>query len=348
MKKNTKIITVAVIILVCSLLSGCQESSQKAKDTKKQNIIADKQKENSKVEETTQNENIREGEAKDDNDLTGTYVDEESGETLKVVVKDGKASFCLYSKDGEEYSDFKEKDRDIKDNYIDGEMSYVSKNMDGSLAVSSGSGGSWGKFVKKEKGAKIDFTNFNSSDRLEKETYQESDGIKIDKDKINNKVLKFENDDGELCFTYLDDDGSYFDEIVSGAWYDENGAPLAKMPPLNLWRKGHLWTGDLNDFHFVNPKGFTMDQLKRTNPSDDMEGDLYVIILKNITKEQGDDNMIYYGEDYYTGEEVMFRGKYSKILNGDNVLIIGQFIGLTEDDSPELDVWRVELCNDRF
>ena len=56
------------------------------------------------------------------------------------------------------YSDFKEKDRDIKDNYIDGEMSYVSKNMDGSLAVSSGSGGSWGKFVKKEKGAKIDFT----------------------------------------------------------------------------------------------------------------------------------------------------------------------------------------------
>ena len=120
------------------------------------------------------------------------------------------------------------------------------------------------------------------------------------------------------------------------------------MPPLNLWRKGHLWTGDLNDFHFVNPKGFTMDQLKRTNPSDDMEGDLYAIILKNITKEQGDDNMIYYGEDYYTGEEVMFRGKYSKILNGDNVLIIVQFIGLTEDDSPELDVWRVELCNDRF
>ena len=49
MKKNTKIITVAVIILVCSLLSGCQESSQKAKDTKKQNIIADKQKENSKL-----------------------------------------------------------------------------------------------------------------------------------------------------------------------------------------------------------------------------------------------------------------------------------------------------------
>ena len=161
-------------------------------------------------------------------------------------------------------------------------------------------------------------------------------------------IYGFENDDGELCFTYFDDDGSYFDEIVSGAWYDENGAPLAKMPPLNLWRKGHLWTGDLNDFHFVNPKGFTMDQLKRTNPSDDMEGDLYAIILKNITKEQGDDNMIYYGEDYYTGEEVMFRGKYSKILNGDNVLIIGQFIGLTEDDSPELDVWRVELCNDRF
>ena len=80
-------------------------------------------------------------------------------------------------------------------------MSYVSKNMDGSLAVSSGSGGSWGKFVKKEKGAKIDFTNFNSSDRLETETYQESDGIKIDKDKINNKVFKFDYDDGEVCFT---------------------------------------------------------------------------------------------------------------------------------------------------
>ena len=48
-----------------------------------------------------------------------------------------------------------------------------------------------GQVLKKEKGAKIDFTNFNSSDRLEKETYQESDGIKIDKDKINNKVLKF-------------------------------------------------------------------------------------------------------------------------------------------------------------
>ena len=189
MKKNTKIITVAVIILVCSLLSGCQESSQKAKDTKKQNIIADKQKENSKVEETTQNENIREGEAKDDNDLTGTYVDEESGETLKVVVKDGKASFCLYSKDGEEYSDFKEKDRDIKDNYIDGEMSYVSKNMDGSLAVSSGSGGSWGKFVKKEKGAKIDFTNILWIYRMKK--YYNFSEDKIEKSIIDiNYALK--------------------------------------------------------------------------------------------------------------------------------------------------------------
>ena len=86
-----------------------KKAVKKRKTQKKQNIIADKQKENSKVEETTQNENIREGEAKDDNDLTGTYVDEESGETLKVVVKDGKASFCLYSKDGEEYSDFKKR-----------------------------------------------------------------------------------------------------------------------------------------------------------------------------------------------------------------------------------------------
>ena len=348
MKRNKRIITLVMIILVCGLLSGCQKNGQSSKDTKKQNISTEKQKESSQIEEITQNENIREGEAKDDNDLTGTYVDEESGETLKVVVKDGKASFCLYSKEGEEYSDFKEKDREIKDNYIDGEMSYVSKNMDGSLAISSGSGGSWGKFIKTEKVATIDFTNFNSSSRLETETYQESDGIKIDKDKINNKVLKFKNDDGKLCFTYFDDDGSYFDEIVSGAWYDENGSPLAKMPPLDLWRKGHIWTGDLNDFHFVNSKRFTMDQLKRSNPSDDMSGDLYAIILKDITKEQGDDNMIYYGEDYYTGEEVMFRGNYSKILNGDNVLIIGQFIGLTEDDNPELDVWRAELCNGRF
>lgn len=104
-----------------------KKAVKKRKTQRNKIIIADKQKENSKVEETTQNENIREGEAKDDNDLTGTYVDEESGEILKVVVKDGKASFCLYSKDGEECSDFKEKDRDIKDNYIDGEMSYVSK-----------------------------------------------------------------------------------------------------------------------------------------------------------------------------------------------------------------------------
>lgn len=60
-----------------------RKAVKKRKSTKKQNIIADKQKENSKVEETTQNENIREGEAKDDNDLTGTYVDENQVKLLK-------------------------------------------------------------------------------------------------------------------------------------------------------------------------------------------------------------------------------------------------------------------------
>ena len=80
-------------------MSRKQSKSERHKETKYYRRQTERK---FKSEETTQNENIREGEAKDDNDLTGTYVDEESGETLKVVVKDGKASFCLYSKDGED------------------------------------------------------------------------------------------------------------------------------------------------------------------------------------------------------------------------------------------------------
>lgn len=97
---------------------------------------------------------IRSGEAQDDNDWTGVYKDtssEGSGEEI-VIVQDGNTATY-------EFEDTKEINCKIDGDYLSGTLWYISRNSDGTLSISSGSGGSWGHFEKIEKYAKIDVTD---------------------------------------------------------------------------------------------------------------------------------------------------------------------------------------------
>ena len=100
--------------------------------------------------------NILRGEAKDSNDLTGTYIDEEDDMMLQIIVQGNTATYSLSNLDGTETE--VEQNCEITDNYFGGKLYYFSLNLDGTLAISSGAGGTWGRFVKTSNKAEIDLS----------------------------------------------------------------------------------------------------------------------------------------------------------------------------------------------
>ncbi len=160
------------ILLIVLVMGGCKE---KAEDVnlapgKQQNlngtdskIIASKGKEEAlNTEEDIEKENIegnipstvKHAKAKNTNDLTGTYVDEEQELQIVIIEEEGKVTYNFCGLDDSE--PFIETDCRIEADYIAGQYYYITKNLDGSLAISSGAGGSWGKFVKVDEEAIID------------------------------------------------------------------------------------------------------------------------------------------------------------------------------------------------
>lgn len=146
-----KIRTMLLCICVVACLTACGESeSNETADNKEVNTTID--------DADSENENIIKGTAKDEVDLTGTYEDEETGEKL-VIIQDGDKAAYWYCD-----ADYKEKDCEITDGYISGDWYYISRNMDGTLAISSGSGGSWGNFKRIDKYAEISFEDVTENE----------------------------------------------------------------------------------------------------------------------------------------------------------------------------------------
>lgn len=143
-RKRIADIFIITIVLGIMFLSGCEKNSTDKVDSGKKQKIESTNPEGSQTQEPestdVDNENIKRGTAKDEDDLTGTYVDEESGEKLVVVQEGNVASYCLYDSERVENDSYKAKDKEIVSNYIDGGMSFVTKNMDNSLSITSGIG----------------------------------------------------------------------------------------------------------------------------------------------------------------------------------------------------------------
>lgn len=155
--------------------------------------------------------------------------------------------------------------------------------------------------------------------------------------------------------TSFADDGSYFDEIVLGAWFDEYGMPLAgSMPDGVSWaiteyrlaNTGSKASGLIECFRFIDGQRFTMDMLKRTSTN---EIATYAMILTNVTKRQDlYGNMIYEGLDYISSTPVVIQGNFSGVLNGDDLLVFAEYKGLASDDTPNFNGIFIEVINGRI
>lgn len=91
--------------------------------------------------------------SKDTKGLTGTYKDLESGMSLVIIQVEDKISYGLYEKDGSSFQI--ENDCGLEDGYINGKYYAITRNMNGTLGVSSGVGGVWGNFEKVDDKAEI-------------------------------------------------------------------------------------------------------------------------------------------------------------------------------------------------
>lgn len=335
-------ILIITIILSTMFLSGCGKNTiDKVDNSEKQQIESESN--------NADDENIKRGTAKDENDLTGTYVDEESGEKLVVIQEGNVASYCLYDSEGVENENYKAKDKEIVGNYIDGEMSFITKNMDNSLSITSGVGEPWGNFKRVSKDAEIDFTGFD-----ERMSYVGDDDVEEDDD--NELEIIEENVERETVTVnsevlgyplyYVGDDGDFLDELLANAWFDENGAPIAKYLPdrvLNPIRGGNDRLEYTENFRFIDGINWSIDKLKRTGESEN----LYALLLQDISKKQGSDGTMWnYATEYYSQETIVFKGNFRTMLNGDNIILFAEYTGLADDDTANFKGYYAEIHNE--
>ena len=161
----------------------------------------------------------------------------------------------------------------------------------------------------------------------------------------------YTNDAG---YRYLYDDGNYFDEVVSGAWFDNNGDPISDAFPDNLdnvfVRSGLIVAGP-SKYHFVDGTNYTIDDLRREKfaSTDDIDPTVFALLISNLQKEEDTDGSIYFvGYEYTSSQPVVVHGNFSGIVNGDNVLMFGIYTGLGADDTPNFQGYYMEIDNGRF
>lgn len=150
------------------------------------------------------------------------------------------------------------------------------------------------------------------------------------------------------------DDGNYFDEVVSGAWFDENGNPIALSFPkkLKLAFFDRGWLGPGPKQYIPIDQIYTIDRVRREMPvfNDDYLDDYCVsLLVKNIEKHTGENGEIYYsGFEYWSNEQVVIHGNFTGILNHDDLLVFGVFKGLGADDTPNFEAVLISVENGRF
>lgn len=149
--------------------------------------------------------------------------------------------------------------------------------------------------------------------------------------------------------TYMSDDGSFYDEIVLNAWFDEYGNPRATYVPDRIW--SFLYDNDISpslvDLHFIDGVNLTMQQIQRSQSGTD---NCYVFVLTNVTKRSDKDpngNSMFEGTEYTSKMRVLIHGNFDGILNNDSLLMFARFTGLGADDSPNFRGGYAEIINDR-
>lgn len=150
-------------------------------------------------------------------------------------------------------------------------------------------------------------------------------------------------------WTNMEDDGSYFDEVVLEAWIDESGEPLADFLPeeLRICINRHSSNAEakIKNYHFIDGQRYSLDTLKRSTPGG---VETYAMVLINITKQQDNEGNIYMiGYDYFTSMPIVIHGNFEGILNGDDILVFAAYTGLAADDTPNFSGIYIELINDR-
>lgn len=152
----------------------------------------------------------------------------------------------------------------------------------------------------------------------------------------------------------MGDDGDYFDEVILGAWYNDDGTPKADMFPEKI-RHALLDTDmsiSLDKFEFIDGLNYTIDDLKReTNPQGGVSfaKNCYGIIMQNIEKSKNSDGeIIYTGFDPCSNESVVLHGDFKGVINGDDLLVFTKFKGLAEDDTVNFTGGYVQIINDRL
>lgn len=156
-----------------------------------------------------------------------------------------------------------------------------------------------------------------------------------------------------LGVTGFKDDGDYFDEVVLGAWFNEDGSPKADVLPSGVC--SYLQNSDmsvsLSNYKFIDGVTYTFDDIRRDrNPQgrSDLKN-IYCMILRNVQKDTGSDGKIMLrGIEPCTCTEVIVHGTFNGVINGDDLLVFTAFRGLAEDDAVNFEDGAAYVINDRL
>ena len=151
---------------------------------------------------------------------------------------------------------------------------------------------------------------------------------------------------GSNIYTRIVDDRSeYHSDIIYGNWWVDhqiNGTPIAYYVPENLHgklaRSGlSTYAGyesnpsvTLDDFKLIDQDTCTVDSIKRSDPDD---FGTYAFYLENCQKQTDESGNIYF-TGYIDANYVAVYGGFDNILNGDNVFMYADYVGLSINDVP--------------
>ena len=151
---------------------------------------------------------------------------------------------------------------------------------------------------------------------------------------------------GSNIYTRIADDRSeYHSDIIYGNWWVDhqiNGTPIAYYVPENLHgklaRSGlSTYAGyesnpsvTLDDFKFIDQDTCTVDSIKRSDPDD---FGTYAFYLENCQKQTDESGNMYF-TGYIDADYVAVYGGFDNILNGDNVFMYADYVGLSTNDVP--------------
>lgn len=151
---------------------------------------------------------------------------------------------------------------------------------------------------------------------------------------------------GSNIYTRIVDDRSeYHSDIIYGNWWVDhqiNGTPIAYYVPENLHgklaRSGlSTYAGyesnpsvTLDDFKLIDQDTCTVDSIKRSDPDD---FGTYAFYLENCQKQTDESGNIYF-TGYIDANYVAVYGGFDNILNGDNVFMYADYVGLSTNDVP--------------